>query len=460
MHSNSDTIAAVATPPGEGGVGIIRISGEKSRVIADKIFVAQKDSFSGFKPYVLHYGEVLDSANTVLDDVLVAFMPGPNSFTGEDVIEINCHGGQAVLTAVLEEILALGARMARAGEFSLRAYLNGRLDLTQAEAIAEIIHAPSKAAMQLAQVKRSGLLGQKIMDLRKRLEHLRAQLCVAVDFPEDELECLDPQILLTTVSEVQQEIKVLLSGVERTRAWREGAMAVLLGRVNAGKSSLMNGLLGKNRAIVTDIPGTTRDYLEETLYLDGLNVRLVDTAGLRETDDAVEKAGLIMSRELSEQADVVLFVHDMSREFTEEDREAVELLEVERSLAVLNKIDLDESAGLARDIFKNKGIECVEISAKFGDGLDALADKVRERVLAGCTEPDPDALVPNVRQAGALRQASVELRGLTDDTEMGIPYDLLGVRLEAACNILAEITGEITSQEVLNDIFDNFCVGK
>lgn len=455
-----DTIAAIATPPGDGGVGIVRISGGESRAIAAAVFRAAAVSFGDFVPYRLHYGHVLDVDGRELDDVLCAFMPGPNSYTGEDVVEINCHGGRAVLRAVLEEILGRGARLAERGEFTYRAFMNGRMDLTQAEAVAEMIHAPTKAAMHLAQVKLSGLLGEKIAGLRQRLEHLRALLAVAVDFPDDEVECLSPEELIATSGAVRDEIDGLLSAFGRTRAWREGALVVLAGRVNAGKSSLMNALLGRNRAIVTDQPGTTRDYLEESINLDGLTVRLADTAGIRETDDAIEAAGLEMGRELMDRADLVLLLADGTAPFGDDTLSTADTLDAQKTLAVVNKNDLTNfDAAHARPLV-DLGFEVIDISAKSGANVNTLCDRIRERVLQGAGQPDPDELAPNARQATVLAEASRELLEMEQDTAAEIPYDLLSVRLETACNTLSSITGEITSNEVLNSIFDSFCIGK
>lgn len=458
--TSTGTIAAIATPPGDGGVGIIRISGKDAHSIAADIFKPAIKSFTEFQPYKMHYGCIVDSSGTEIDDVLTVFMPGPRSYSGEDTVEINCHGGRAILRAVLEEILSRGARLANPGEFTLRAFLNGRMDLTQAEAVAEMIHAPSKGAAQLARVKLSGVLGERIEVLRKRLEHLRAQLCVAVDFPEDELECLPLDEMKSEVASAADKISGLLSGVERTKAWREGALAVLSGKVNAGKSSLLNALLGRNRAIVTDIPGTTRDFIEETLNLDGLQVRLVDTAGLRETDDAVEQAGLDMGRDLASQADMVLLIIDGSQPFSLTDIDPQFSVESGKCLAVINKADLEQAYPSPAQVMREAGYEVLEISAKKGQGIDELAVIIRERILKGSGEPDPDELVPNSRQAVTLKRALAELEELVHDIDMQIPYDLLGVRLEAATSALSEITGEITPQEVLNSIFENFCVGK
>ena len=351
-----------------------------------------------------------------------------------------------------------GARPADCGEFSKRAFLNGRMDLTQVEAIAEMIAAPAREGVRLAQAKLDGLLGQRIIELRAKLELVRMKLCVAVDFPEEDLECLDPQEFTNDIQDVQHGIEGLLQNFSRARCWQDGALVVLAGQVNAGKSSLMNGLLGRKRAIVTDIPGTTRDFLEEHLTFDGLPIRLVDTAGLRETGDIVEQEGVRMSRDLSSQADLVLLVVDATRGIGTNERELISSVGAENVLLVWNKVDLAEAAP-ADDM----GCGNVQISAKLGEGLDALADAVRTTILSrhgDAKEPEAGDLVPNLRQSHALERASTELDGLLEDLAMQIPYDLLGVRLETACSILSEITGETTPDEILNMIFESFCIGK
>jgi len=459
-RKSQDTIAAVATPPGEGGVGIIRLSGSGSRALARALFRPKSPSFSDFIPHHLHYGHLLDREGRVLDDVLAAFMPGPHSFTGEDVAELHCHGGRAVLSAVLDELLARGARLAERGEFTYRAFLNGRMDLTQAEAVAELIHAPTKAAVHLAQVKRSGLLGERIRALRARLEELRAKLVIAVDFPEDEVECLSPEELIETCGSVRADITALLAGVDRARAWREGPLAVLAGRVNAGKSSLMNGLLGRDRAIVTDQPGTTRDYLEESLNLDGLAVRLADTAGMRATDDLIEAAGLRMGRELMDRADLVLLLADGCSPPDADTLDTASGLAPEKCLVLLTKADRDDFDPANGAPLAALGFEVMAVSSRSGAGLDRLCARMRERLLGGAGQPDPDELAPNARQASVLAEAAGELGQLALDAGAGVPYDLLGVRLETATAALAGITGDIAPEDVLHAIFDNFCIGK
>ncbi|MCG8531093.1 MAG: tRNA uridine-5-carboxymethylaminomethyl(34) synthesis GTPase MnmE [Desulfovibrionales bacterium] len=456
--TQNDTIAAIATAMGQGGIGIIRISGEESGTILRKLFRSSQKNFTDFRPWVLHHGHILDAKGEDLDDVLVVHMPGTKTFTGEECAEIHCHGGPAILSSVLEAVFAHGARPADCGEFSKRAFMNGKMDLTQVEAIAEMIAAPAREGVRLAQAKLDGLLGQRIIELRARLELVRMKLCVAVDFPEEDLECLDPQEFSDDITDVMQAIRSLLSNFDRARCWRDGALVVLAGQVNAGKSSLMNGLLGRRRAIVTDIPGTTRDFLEEHLTFDGLPIRLVDTAGLRETGDIVEQEGVRLSRDLASQADLVLLVVDGSRGLGQHERELIASVGAENVLLVWNKVDLadDEDVDAA-------GCDVVKISAKFGNGLDVLADAIRTNILSrngDAKEPEAGDLVPNLRQSLALEKSVEELEGLLEDLVMQVPYDLLGVRLETACSILSEITGETTPNEILNKIFESFCIGK
>uniref|UniRef100_B8DP09 tRNA modification GTPase MnmE n=1 Tax=Nitratidesulfovibrio vulgaris (strain DSM 19637 / Miyazaki F) TaxID=883 RepID=B8DP09_NITV9 len=473
------TIAAIATPPGHGGVGIIRISGPDSHAILGRLFLPASPRFAGFRPWTLHRGRACDAMGAPLDDVLAVAMPGPRTFTGEDVAEIHCHGGPAVLAAVLEAACACGARLAGRGEFTRRAFLNGRMDLTQAEAVAEMIAAPAQGGLRLAQARLQGLLGTRVAELRARLLDLRAQLCVAVDFPEDEVDCLAPEAFVAECDAVAAGVRGLLSAHERGRCWQEGALVVLAGHVNAGKSSLMNALLGRRRAIVTDMPGTTRDFIEEPVQLAGLPVRLVDTAGLRDTGDIVEQEGVRISRDLVAQADLVLLVVDAAAGLGHAERELLRHVRDQhaqvgrpgrpggRVLVVLNKTDLAAEASAAfRCPTEVEGCPCVAVSALRGLGVDELAAAARAMVLAGLGgddaggEPESGDLAPNLRQAQVLRRALDELDALVADVRAGVPYDLCSVRLDGACAVLSEITGETTPAEVLEHIFSSFCIGK
>lgn len=460
-----DTITAIATPPGAGGIGIVRLSGPEAKVFLARIFLPMSPRFMNFRPWTLHRGRVLDGQGESLDDVLAVFMPGPRTFTGEDVAEIHCHGGPAILRSVLETLMGLGARLAERGEFSRRALLNGRMDLTQAEAVAEMIAAPTQEAVRLSAAKLDGLLGRRVTELRDKLERLRMELCVAVDFPEEEVECLAPEAFLGVIDDVAAAVETLLAGYRRCRCWHEGAVVVLAGAVNAGKSSLMNALLGRNRALVTDIPGTTRDFLEEYISLDGLPVRLTDTAGLRESADVVESLGVERSRERMRQADVVLLVLDGAHgaQAAEAMREeAAALLECRTPplLVVWNKCDMHPEPIIPPE-WQASAAGCVSVSARQGEGLETLAESLRALILQqGGGEPRTGDLAPNLRQADALRGAMEELQLLRADIGAGLPYDICAVRLDAAAARLREVTGLDSPDEMLDRIFSTFCIGK
>ena len=463
---NKDTITAIATPLGVGGIGIVRISGREAKSLLARVFLPLSPRFENFRPWTLHRGKVLDRTEQPIDDVLAVFMPGPSTFTGEDVAEIHCHGGQAILRALLENLLRLGARLAQRGEFSRRALLNGRMDLTQAEAVAEMIAAPGREALRLGAAKLEGLLGRRVTELRDRLEVLRLQWCVAVDFPEEEVECLSPAEFLAVIGEVREALDTLVQGHSRARCWQEGAAVVLAGAVNAGKSSLMNAVLGRNRALVTDIPGTTRDFLEEFVDWEGLPVRLTDTAGLRDTGDRVEALGVARSRERMDGADAVLLVLDGSRGadaaadlLAALDQDAQRLLAAEgRAVLVWNKSDMAADPQIPESWGH---LPLVAVSARQGTGLTALGQMVRERVLGhGGGEPVSGELAPNVRQADLLNRARQELDNLAADIGAALPYDVCGVRLDSASALLGEITGLDSSDEMLDKIFSTFCIGK
>ena len=430
----TDTIAAIATAPGAGGIGIVRVSGPGALPILEKLFAPAGKG--DYKPWTLRRGRVQDTEGNTLDDSLAVFMPGPKTFTGEDVAELQCHGGPVLLAAVLEACLRAGARLAERGEFTRRAFLNGRMDLTQAEAVAEMIAAPSKEGA-----------------------------CLAVDFPEEEVECLPQEGFLSAIADVKAAVASLLAGFERTRCWREGVTVALAGPVNAGKSSLMNALLGRQRAVVTEYPGTTRDFLEEPIQLAGLPVRLVDTAGLRETDNPAEAQGIQLGRSMIESADVVLLMVDGTEGTTPDTWALLSELGPERTILVWNKSDLATPPphwyGKGTNLSVKPAAHAV-ISARKGEGLETLAEAVRELALARSQgqEPEPGEAVPNLRQARSLTEVRGELEALEQDVLAGVPYDLCAVRLEGAASALAEITGLDTPEEVLNRIFASFCIGK
>jgi tRNA modification GTPase len=461
---NNDTIAARATAPGAAALAVIRISGPEAGVVLGRIF---RPSAPGarMQPRRLYHGCILGQDRAVKDEVLAVVMPGPNSYTGEDCVEIQGHGGPAVTRGVLEAVLAAGARLAEPGEFTKRAFLNGKLDLTQAEAVAELVAAPGSAAAGLALSALAGHLGGLVVSLRDRLVELRAQVCLAVDFPEDEEQFLGQEAFSGGVRGVLDEIGKLLAGFGRARPVREGALAVLAGPVNAGKSSLLNALIGRDRAIVSEAAGTTRDYIEESADLDGLAVRLADTAGLRGGGGEVERLGMGKSRELIGAADLVVLVLDRAADSAPEELDEIVGVAAGRDpgkiVVAANKTDLGQGASRALDALGGFGLEIIDVSAKTGQGLERLCAAMRRRILDGPEGGLADgAPAPNLRQAKALARAREELSGLLGDLATGVPADCLGVRLQSACDALGEITGAITPEGVLEAVFSRFCIGK
>lgn len=456
-----DTITAIATPPGEGGIGIIRLSGPEAIAIISRIFVPAKPG--PLHPFRLRYGTINDpQTQQPIDEVLVSVMRAPRSFTREDVVEISCHGGPLPLQSILRLTLAEGARLAEPGEFTMRAFLNGRIDLSQAEATLDVIKARTETALALAQAQLGGWLAQEVQRIRNALLEPLAYFTVLVDFPEDEVEAQDP---LPVLQDAYDSIQKLLANADQGIIYRQGAKVALVGLPNVGKSSLLNRLLRSNRAIVTPIAGTTRDTLEETANLAGIPVVLVDTAGITETDDLVEQIGVERSRSALAEADLALLVLDSSQGIRPEDRAMIDLTSNKPTILVWNKSDLISDPPPHQEPLAPHIQEQVAISALTGQGIDSLTEAVAKILLGGrITTPfDPaktSRAVSNVRHRDALARAAQHLAHVLTGYRQHDPTDLLTVDLTAALNALGEVTGETVGDDLLATIFSKFCIGK
>ena len=455
-----DTIAAIATAPGEGGIGIIRISGEKSLQVAQSIFKSKSGKMiKDYNARTLIYGTVVDNEK-VIDEVLVAYMKGPNSYTAEDVIEINCHGGFISVKKILELILSKGVRLAEAGEFTKRAFLNGRIDLSQAEAIIDVIKSKTDMAHEVAQSQLEGSLAKKIKDLRMNVTEVLAHLEVSIDFAEEDVEEITYQTLEEKALELRNEIKKLYDTAESGKILRDGLKTVIVGKPNVGKSSLLNSILGENRAIVTDIAGTTRDVIEEFVNIKGIPLKIVDTAGIRETEDVVEKIGVEKSRESFSTADLVIMVLDASRKLSEEDMEILESLKNKKTIVLLNKMDLEPQIELENiEEFVNSE-DIIKISALKHQGIEELQDKIEAMVYHGSVKNSSNLMITNSRHKDALFKAYESINDAISAIEQRMPYDFIEVDFKNIWDYLGYINGDTVREDLLDTIFANFCIGK
>ena len=455
-----DTIAAIATAPGEGGIGIIRISGEKSLQVAQSIFKSKSGKMiKDYNARTLIYGTVVDNEK-VIDEVLVAYMKGPNSYTAEDVIEINCHGGFISVKKILELILSKGVRLAEAGEFTKRAFLNGRIDLSQAEAIIDVIKSKTDMAHEVAQSQLEGSLAKKIKDLRMNVTEVLAHLEVSIDFAEEDVEEITYQTLEEKALELRNEIKKLYDTAESGKILRDGLKTVIVGKPNVGKSSLLNSILGENRAIVTDIAGTTRDVIEEFVNIKGIPLKIVDTAGIRETEDVVEKIGVEKSRESFSTADLVIMVLDASRKLSEEDMEILESLKNKKTIVLLNKMDLEPQIELEKiEEFVNSE-DIIKKSALKHQGIEELQDKIEAMVYHGSVKNSSNLMITNSRHKDALFKAYESINDAISAIEQRMPYDFIEVDFKNIWDYLGYINGDTVREDLLDTIFANFCIGK
>lgn len=462
MKMEFDTIAAISTSPGEAGIGIVRISGDRALDIISRIFRPyKKKDVKNVKTHTLHYGHIVDpDTGEVYDEVLVSIMKKPNTYTREDIVEINCHGGIVVTSKILELALKQGARLAEPGEFTKRAFLNGRIDLSQAEAVIDIITAKTMLANKYAQKQLSGYLGQKMRKLKDRMMELLAHLLALIDFPEDDVDGLERWQMLESAKEILKEIEILIASAESGRIIREGLKTAIIGKPNVGKSSLLNALLKENRAIVTDIPGTTRDIIEEYLSVKGIPIKLIDTAGIRDTDELVEKIGVERSKEVLGEADLVLFVIDASRELSKEDYEIFDILTGKNIIFVLNKIDLPKKIDEEElRNFTKDGI-IVEVSTVKKIGLEKLEETIYNLVFKGNVTIGNEEIITNARHKEALINAKKYMESVVEAIEKGYSEDLITIDLNSALNEIGKITGETATEDVIDQIFERFCVGK
>ncbi|GIM45894.1 tRNA modification GTPase MnmE [Collibacillus ludicampi] len=459
MHE-VDTIAAIATALGEGSVAIVRLSGPESIAVVDRIFKSRK-RLSEQDTHTLTYGHIVDpQTEEVVDEVLVALMRAPRSYTREDVVEIHCHGGIIAVQRILRLVLRYGARLAEPGEFTKRAFLNGRIDLPQAEAIIDLIRSKTDQAQKLAMRQVEGRLSQEIRELRQKLIELLAHVEVTIDYPEHDVEDVTTHHILVEGEKVVERIEQLLKGAQTGRILREGLRTVILGRPNVGKSSLMNALSRTNRAIVTDIPGTTRDILEEQISLRGIPIHIIDTAGIRETEDIVERIGVERSREALQEADLVLFMIDASRELTWIDKELLQEVRKYPTIVILNKLDLPRKVKTDEILQLTDDAPIIEMSLKEGRGIDALEDEVERLFFAGALEGKEGTYVSNARHISLLEKAKRQLEEALSSARMGLTLDLVAVDLRNAWETLGEVIGQAVGEDLLDQIFSQFCLGK
>jgi len=457
---NHDTIAAIATGTTNAGISIIRISGTDAIAIADKLFISKKGKkkLTEVKSHTLHYGTIMDG-DVMLDEALVSVMKAPNTYTTEDVVEINCHGGMIVTKKILELVITNGARIAEPGEFTKRAFLNGRIDLSQAEAVIDLIHATNEQAVKNSVRQLSGNLCKKIKEIRDSVLRDTAFIEAALDDPEHiSLDGFTDTLQKHTEYNLK-EIRTLLKNAEDGKIIKEGIRTVILGKPNAGKSTLMNLLVGEERAIVTDIPGTTRDTLEELIQVKGIVLRIIDTAGIRHTKDVVEKIGVERAKTEAEGADFVIYVADASRELDENDEAVISLIQKKKAVVLLNKSDL--SMKVTKDELEEKtGKQVFLISAKEEIGMDAFAEAVETMFYSGLIDKKEEIFITNLRHKQALLEAKESLEKVMDSLALAMPEDFYSIDLMNAYQMLGEIIGEAVDEDLVDTIFKEFCMGK
>lgn len=455
-----DTIAAISTPPGEGAISIVRMSGEEAVSIAQKVF-SGKD-LTQAKSHTINYGHIVDpKTHEEIDEVMVSLMLAPKTFTREDVVEINCHGGIVATNRILQLLLINGARLAEPGEFTKRAFLHGRIDLTQAESVMDLIRAKTDRSMKIALNQLDGNLSHLIDSLRKDILDVLAQVEVNIDYPEyDDVEEITTKLLKEKAIEIKQRIEQLLKTASQGKIMREGLATALVGRPNVGKSSLLNHLLHEDKAIVTDVAGTTRDVIEEYVNVSGVPLKLIDTAGIRETDDKVEKIGVERSKKAIEQSDLVLLVLNAAESLTKEDLELIRLTNDKKRIIILNKTDLEEKLDRKELAKISENAPVYATSILKNEGVEALEEAISKLFFNGIENSQSTVMVTNARHIALLKKAQNSLDSVLEGISSGMPVDLVQIDMTEAWNLLGEITGESYEDELLDQLFSQFCLGK
>lgn len=462
MQTEFDTIAAISTAPGEGAIGIVRISGDLAISIASSIYQCGTKKLEEQKTHTIHYGHIVDpKSGEIYDEVMVSVLRAPKTFTREDIVEINCHGGIVAINRVLQLVLRMGARLAEPGEFTKRAFLNGRIDLSQAEAVMDLIRAKTDKSMQLAMRQLDGQLSHLIQNLRQEILNTLAQVEVNIDYPEyDDVEEMTLQLLREKTQQVLQGIRALLNTASQGKILRDGLKTAIVGRPNVGKSSLLNVLLREEKAIVTDIAGTTRDTIEEYVNVRGVPLQLIDTAGIRETDDVVEKIGVERSRKALKEADFVLLLLNQSETLQEEDIRLLETTKGMKRIILFNKIDLPSKLSTEDIAPYAKEEEIVTTSMLNKEGIDQLEEKIAEYFFQGQMNERDATYLSNTRHIALLEKAEQALVEVQNGIEMEMPVDLIQIDFTRAWDLLGEITGDSIQDELLTQLFSQFCLGK
>ncbi|HOP48440.1 MAG TPA: tRNA uridine-5-carboxymethylaminomethyl(34) synthesis GTPase MnmE [Desulfobacteraceae bacterium] len=460
MFKNEDTIAAIATPVGRGGIGIIRISGSNSLEIARQVFKPKRPTNS-FKSHHLYLGQMYDPfSNDNIDEILLSFMKAPHSYTREDVVEINSHSGYQILSRILRIIIDLGVRLAKPGEFTFRAFLNGRIDLTQAEAVIDLINSKSEKGLAFLSKQLQGSFRQKIDTIRQNAINILANSEVAIDFPEEADSISWENLAILIDDKLIKPLESLITAHTNRKLWVDGIKTVIVGRVNVGKSSLLNQLLDEQRSIVTPIPGTTRDVVESAITIGGMPLRLMDTAGLRKAKNEIEKFGVNLTKQKLSEADFVLLVIDQSRPLNQDDFNLIAKVQGKNTLIVINKIDLPSRIGNSIHIKDFSSLPFAGVSALTGQGLDQLRKAIQNCLLKDDIDDLYSDFAPNLRQSKAMSDSAQFFREALHNLKQRLPMEIIAVDLKSGLDALGEITGETTSEDILNAIFSQFCLGK